>query len=114
MIAIDKNGGGAEPASPQNETDPEGIRAKSDEAPRPRVRGFAAMDRELVKAIARKGGLAAHAAGTAHEFSSDEARTAGRKGGTAPHARRGGARRPANPAESSPAPSPSEQSRNDS
>jgi hypothetical protein len=36
---------------------------------------------------------AAHAAGTAHQFSSDEARVAGRKGGMAPHVRRGGVRR---------------------
>jgi general stress protein YciG len=46
------------------------------------------MDRNLVSEIARKGGKAAHAAGTAHEFSSDEARHAGRKGGMATHARR--------------------------
>jgi general stress protein YciG len=60
---------------------------------RPRRRGFAAMDQTRVKEIASKGGKAAHAAGTAHQFSSDEARTAGRKGGMAPHARRGGTRR---------------------
>ena len=60
---------------------------------RPRRRGFAAMDQDRVKAIASKGGKAAHAAGTAHQFSSDEARNAGRKGGMAPHVRRGGVRR---------------------
>ena len=60
---------------------------------RPRRRGFAAMDRDRVKEIASKGGRAAHAAGTAHQFSSDEARNAGRKGGMAPHVRRGGVRR---------------------
>lgn len=60
---------------------------------RPRRRGFAAMDRDRVKEIASKGGKAAHAAGTAHQFSSDEARNAGRKGGMAPHVRRGGVRR---------------------
>jgi general stress protein YciG len=53
-----------------------------------RPRGFAAMDRNLVRDIARKGGRAAHAAGTAHEFTCDEARAAGRKGGQATHARR--------------------------
>jgi general stress protein YciG len=53
-----------------------------------RPRGFAAMDRNLVRDIARKGGKAAHAAGTAHEFTCDEARVAGRKGGQATHARR--------------------------
>ncbi len=46
-----------------------------------RPRGFAAMDRKKVSEIASKGGKAAHAAGTAHQFSSDEARNAGRKGG---------------------------------
>lgn len=54
----------------------------------PRPRGFAAMDRKLVSEIARKGGKAAHTAGTAHEFTSDEAREAGRKGGRATHAKR--------------------------
>lgn len=51
-------------------------------------RGFAAMDRKLVSDIARKGGKAAHTAGTAHEFTSDEARIAGAKGGKATHARK--------------------------
>jgi general stress protein YciG len=53
-----------------------------------RLRGFAAMDRDLVRGIARKGGRAAHEAGTAHEFTSEEARVAGRKGGQASRARR--------------------------
>jgi general stress protein YciG len=53
-----------------------------------RPRGFAAMDRRLVTEIARKGGKAAHTAGTAHEFTTDEAREAGRKGGRATHAKR--------------------------
>ena len=60
------------------------------EQARPRRRGFAAMDRSRVKEIASKGGRAAHAAGTAHQFSADEARVAGKKGGLAPHVRRGG------------------------
>ena len=51
-------------------------------------RGFATMDRELVREIARKGGQAAHDAGTAHEFTSEEAKIAGRKGGYAAHAKR--------------------------
>lgn len=54
-----------------------------------RPRGFAAMDRAKVSAIASKGGRAAHAAGTAHQFTSEEARAAGKKGGIAPHVRRG-------------------------
>lgn len=44
-------------------------------------RGFASMDNEKQRIIASKGGKAAHAKGTAHEWSSDEARAAGRKGG---------------------------------
>jgi general stress protein YciG len=44
-------------------------------------RGFASMDRERQREIARKGGRAAHEKGTAHQFTSDEARAAGRKGG---------------------------------
>ena len=46
-------------------------------------RGFASMDSAKQKEIASKGGRAAHAKGTAHEFTSDEARVAGRKGGEA-------------------------------
>lgn len=46
-------------------------------------RGFASMDRGKQKEIASKGGKAAHAKGTAHEFDSNEAREAGRKGGLA-------------------------------
>jgi general stress protein YciG len=41
------------------------------------------MDPAKQRAIASKGGRAAHAKGTAHEWSSDEARNAGRKGGEA-------------------------------
>jgi hypothetical protein len=44
-------------------------------------RGFASMAPGKQKEIASKGGKAAHAQGRAHEFTPDEARTAGRKGG---------------------------------
>lgn len=44
-------------------------------------RGFAAMDPEKQKRIASEGGRAAHRQGVAHEWSRDEAREAGRKGG---------------------------------
>jgi len=44
-------------------------------------RGFASMDPSKQREIASKGGRAAHERGTAHEFTSDEARAAGRKGG---------------------------------
>lgn len=51
-------------------------------------RGFAVMDPDLVKRLAKKGGKAAHAIGKAHEFTSEEAREAGRKGGAASHKNR--------------------------
>ncbi len=51
-------------------------------------RGFAAMDPKLVSELATRGGKAAHRAGTAHEFTSEEARVAGRKGALATHAKR--------------------------
>ena len=51
-------------------------------------RGFASMDRSKQREIASKGGKAAHQNGTAHEWTSEEAREAGRKGGMASHRRR--------------------------
>jgi general stress protein YciG len=50
-----------------------------------RGRGFASMDREKQREIASRGGRAAHEQGTAHEWTSDEARIAGRKGGSSSH-----------------------------
>jgi general stress protein YciG len=47
-------------------------------ATRKKSRGFAAMDPERQRAIASKGGRAAHESGKAHEWSSEEARAAGR------------------------------------
>lgn len=44
-------------------------------------RGFASMDKAKVKAIASLGGKAAHRLKAGHEWTSDEAREAGRKGG---------------------------------
>lgn len=46
------------------------------------------MDRSKQREIASKGGKAAHQKGTAHEWTSDEAREAGRKGGLASHRKR--------------------------
>lgn len=68
-------------------------------------RGFAAMSPEQRTAIARRGGRAAHAAGTAHEWTRESAAAAGRKGGLAASAdrermaelgRKGGLKRGAN------------------
>jgi general stress protein YciG len=67
---------------------PQTVRDEAGDARVKRPRGFAAMDRKLVSDIARKGGKAAHSAGTAHEFTTEEARVAGQKGGRATHARR--------------------------
>lgn len=44
-------------------------------------RGLASADEETRKRVARQGGKAAHEQGKAHEFTSEEAREAGRKGG---------------------------------
>jgi uncharacterized protein len=44
-------------------------------------RGFASMSAEKQREIASKGGRAAHEKGTAHEWTAEEARAAGRKGG---------------------------------
>jgi len=46
-------------------------------------RGFAAMDPEEQREIARMGGRASHEHGRGHEFTPEEAREAGRKGGQA-------------------------------
>ena len=52
-------------------------------------RGFASMAVDKQREIASKGGRAAHAKGTAHEWSAEEARRAGRKGGQASRGGRG-------------------------
>ncbi len=52
-------------------------------------RGFASMSKEKQREIASKGGKAAHSQGTAHEWTIEEARVAGRKGGQASHGGRG-------------------------
>jgi hypothetical protein len=53
------------------------------------ARGFAGQDRAWVSEQARLGGIAAHAVGKAHKWTSDEAKAAGRKGGAATAALRG-------------------------
>jgi general stress protein YciG len=47
------------------------------------------MSREKQREIASKGGRAAHEKGTAHEWTPDEARAAGRKGGQSSRGGRG-------------------------
>jgi uncharacterized protein len=64
--------------------DQEGARdASSQGAEKKSNRGFASMDPAKQREIASKGGRAAHEKGTAHQFSADEAREAGKKGGGA-------------------------------
>jgi general stress protein YciG len=82
-------GGNTSPSNTQELVPDSPPRPEESRPERPRrPRGFAAMDRTLVSEIARKGGKAAHTAGTAHEFTAEEAREAGRKGGKATHAKR--------------------------
>ena len=61
-----------------NTKDPERARSAGERRER---RGFASMTPEKQREIASKGGRAAHQKGTAHEWTSEEARSAGRKGG---------------------------------
>ena len=60
-------------------------------------RGFASMSPEKQREIASKGGRAAHEKGTAHEWTADEARSAGRKGGQVSRGGRGRLMFPAEP-----------------
>ncbi len=63
--------------------------AEQGETRRKERRGFASMSPEKQREIASKGGRAAHMKGTAHEWTSEEARAAGRKGGRASRGGRG-------------------------
>lgn len=67
---------GSQPASPQDSKTEAGAAS----------RGFAAMEADKQREIASKGGKAAHESGHAHEFTPEEAREAGRKGGLASQA----------------------------
>ena len=59
----------------------ESAKGKTMTGERKERRGFASMSPEKQREIASKGGRAAHQKGTAHEWTSEEARSAGRKGG---------------------------------
>jgi general stress protein YciG len=65
-------------------------------------RGFASMSAEKQREIASKGGRAAHEKGTAHEWSAEEARNAGRKGGQVSRGGRGRLIVPADTAQPAP------------
>ncbi len=74
-----------------NHTEPTPATTEEADDVKPRVkqrRGFAAMDKEEHRELARSGGVAAHAAGMAHKFSSEQAREAGKIGGRTTSANR--------------------------
>jgi uncharacterized protein len=85
-------GADPKPRSPQDTgltVDRAPVRAGGHAETRPKSpRGFAGMDEGRMREVARMGGKAAHSAGTAHEFTSEEARIAGRKGGRASRVQR--------------------------
>ena len=63
--------------------------SESEMSEKPRSkRGFASMDPAKVRELSKKGGIAAHAYGTAHQYTSEEAQIAGRKGGQAVQAKK--------------------------
>ncbi|HSN99302.1 MAG TPA: KGG domain-containing protein [Candidatus Nanopelagicales bacterium] len=65
----------------RHESSPQAERSAPQTGTGKKLRGFAAMDEARQREIASKGGKAAHEKGTAHEFTKDEARSAGKKGG---------------------------------
>jgi len=93
-MAFDNDGVGVNPPSrdagvgqacgPQKR---EGVAVNTGE--RKERRGFASMSPEKQREIASKGGRAAHEKGTAHEWTAEEARSAGRKGGQVSRGGRG-------------------------
>ena len=63
--------------------------SESEMSEKPRSkRGFASMDPALVREHAKRGGVAAHAAGTAYKYTPETAQIAGRKGGRAVQAKK--------------------------
>jgi general stress protein YciG len=72
-LNVQSHGEGREPEKP--------IEASSGQTEKKSNRGFASMDPAKQREIASKGGRAAHEKGTAHQFSANEAREAGKKGG---------------------------------
>jgi general stress protein YciG len=72
-------------------------------------RGFASMSPEKQREIASKGGRAAHEKGTAHEWTADEARNAGRKGGQVSRGGRGRLVVPVEQTAAATAPEPSDE-----
>ncbi len=65
------------------------LNGAAEQHPKKLRKGFAAMSPEQRRAIASRGGKAVQAAGTAHRWTSETARAAGKIGGNATHVRRG-------------------------
>jgi uncharacterized protein len=82
-IEVDQEGAWTMAQSNSAENNNGALPPRRDVEPRRRERGFAVMDPERRRRISSVGGKAAHEKGTAHEFTRDEAREAGRKGGRA-------------------------------
>ncbi|QIX62909.1 general stress protein [Hymenobacter lutimineralis] len=60
-----------------------GTQSTAPETKKTSLRGFASMDPEMQRRIASEGGRASHLSGRGHQWTSEEARAAGRKGGQA-------------------------------
>jgi len=73
-VNIQTHGESRDQDTPTESSQPRASETKSN-------RGFASMDPSKQREIASKGGRAAHEKGTAHQFSANEAREAGKKGG---------------------------------
>ena len=76
-VNVQAGGEGRDQETPTDATQPRQATEKKSN------RGFASMDPAKQREIASKGGRAAHEKGTAHQFSANEAREAGKKGGGA-------------------------------
>jgi general stress protein YciG len=90
--SVGGNQGGFNSSSNANSNNPSNNNAGTNSNGQQRTgrgRGFASMDPQRVSEIASMGGKAAHAQGVAHEWTADEAREAGRKGGQASRGTRG-------------------------
>jgi general stress protein YciG len=83
MTSMDDRESTARAHDHDDEHEQEPVSGEVDKAPHSEQRGFAAMDGSKQRQIASKGGRAAHEKGTAHEFTPEEARLAGKKGGEA-------------------------------
>jgi len=85
----DESNRGESPEGERETTTDNPTTTDSEQPRRKQRRGFAAMDPAKQREIASKGGKASHEQGTGHEWDSEAAREAGRKGGQASRGGRG-------------------------